>query len=131
MLIKCKECGKTVSDTASTCPNCGAPVKKCSNAKEIQLIIEFKGGMPVIRKTDRFHVLLDGLPIGLASYNEPFKFEIAQSVTLAIKLKDFMQYRSETVFIEYGKVSNVKFSVTYVKPPFRSYKATYKLEEIK
>ena len=27
-LIKCKECGKEVSDKALQCPNCGAPVKK-------------------------------------------------------------------------------------------------------
>ena len=27
-LIKCKECGHEVSDTASVCPNCGAPVIK-------------------------------------------------------------------------------------------------------
>lgn len=28
MLIKCKECGKKISDKAITCPNCGAPVGK-------------------------------------------------------------------------------------------------------
>ena len=27
-LVKCKECGHEVSDTASVCPNCGAPVIK-------------------------------------------------------------------------------------------------------
>lgn len=27
-LIKCKECGKEVSNQAAKCPNCGAPVKK-------------------------------------------------------------------------------------------------------
>lgn len=26
-LIKCKECGKEISDQAATCPNCGCPVK--------------------------------------------------------------------------------------------------------
>ena len=26
-LIKCPECGKEISDRASTCPNCGCPVK--------------------------------------------------------------------------------------------------------
>ena len=25
-LIKCKECGKEVSDKAASCPNCGAPI---------------------------------------------------------------------------------------------------------
>ena len=27
-LIKCHECGKEISDTAPTCPGCGAPKKK-------------------------------------------------------------------------------------------------------
>ena len=27
-LINCKECGKEISDTASVCPHCGAPVVK-------------------------------------------------------------------------------------------------------
>ena len=27
-LIKCKECGRVISDKAITCPNCGAPVEK-------------------------------------------------------------------------------------------------------
>lgn len=37
-LIKCKECGKEVSDKAKSCPNCGAPIDtkvycpKCGSA---------------------------------------------------------------------------------------------------
>jgi uncharacterized membrane protein YvbJ len=27
-LIKCSECGKEISDKASTCPNCGNPIKQ-------------------------------------------------------------------------------------------------------
>ena len=36
-LISCKECGKEISDAATTCPHCGAPVikdvfcQKCGN----------------------------------------------------------------------------------------------------
>lgn len=29
-LITCPECGKEISDQASVCPNCGAPVAKNS-----------------------------------------------------------------------------------------------------
>jgi len=32
-LIKCSECGKDVSDKASSCPNCGAPILE--NAKAV------------------------------------------------------------------------------------------------
>lgn len=34
-LIKCPECGGTVSDTAATCPHCGAPIIKCKECGEI------------------------------------------------------------------------------------------------
>ena len=30
-LIKCPECGKQVSDKASSCPNCGCPVSSSNN----------------------------------------------------------------------------------------------------
>lgn len=39
-MIKCKECGKSISDKASTCPNCGCPVEPpllCSECgKEVE-----------------------------------------------------------------------------------------------
>ena len=33
-LIKCSECGRDVSDKATACPNCGAPVQVISNAPD-------------------------------------------------------------------------------------------------
>ena len=36
-LIKCSECGKEVSDKASACPNCGAPVEIENNMQENNL----------------------------------------------------------------------------------------------
>ena len=34
-MIKCKECGKDISDTAKICVNCGAPLKKDDFHKEL------------------------------------------------------------------------------------------------
>ena len=33
-LIKCKECGKEISDAADSCPHCGFPLKQESNNDE-------------------------------------------------------------------------------------------------
>lgn len=38
MLIKCKECGKEISDKAKKCPNCGYKFKKTKNKKLIASI---------------------------------------------------------------------------------------------
>jgi len=32
-LIACPECGKEISDTASSCPNCGAPIAQKNETK--------------------------------------------------------------------------------------------------
>ena len=37
-LIKCSECGKEMSDKATTCPHCGAR-DKTGNAKAIRIIL--------------------------------------------------------------------------------------------
>lgn len=33
-LIKCKECGKMISDKTTSCPNCGAPIEKKIHCEE-------------------------------------------------------------------------------------------------
>ena len=35
-LIKCKECGKEISDKANTCPNCGNPINDDTITKEVK-----------------------------------------------------------------------------------------------
>jgi predicted amidophosphoribosyltransferase len=38
-LVKCKECGQEISDTANKCPNCGAPTPKNKKSKLIIIAI--------------------------------------------------------------------------------------------
>ena len=38
-MINCKECGQEVSNKATACPNCGAPIKKKSVGASIARII--------------------------------------------------------------------------------------------
>tara|TARA_Y100001968_G_scaffold287198_1_gene288438 strand:- start:1962 stop:2228 length:267 start_codon:yes stop_codon:yes gene_type:complete len=51
-LIKCNECGKEISDKATTCPNCGSPTvfaEKEKNAKEENTqVIAFICGIAVL-----------------------------------------------------------------------------------
>lgn len=36
-LIKCIECGKSISDRAATCPNCGCPVSEMSSTGTVRI----------------------------------------------------------------------------------------------
>ena len=48
-LIKCSECGKEISDKATTCPNCGSPTVSFEKAKEENTqAIAFIGGIAVL-----------------------------------------------------------------------------------
>ena len=37
MLIRCDECGQNVSDKASACPHCGAPVLRFRKGKSVDV----------------------------------------------------------------------------------------------
>ncbi|MCF7943853.1 MAG: zinc ribbon domain-containing protein [Spirochaetia bacterium] len=40
MLIECSECGHQISDKATTCPNCGAPVSDGKYDKQQKVFVE-------------------------------------------------------------------------------------------
>ena len=42
-LVKCKECGKDVSDKAKTCPNCGADIhiQQLSTSQKVGYFVLF------------------------------------------------------------------------------------------
>ncbi len=47
-LIKCRECGKEISSEATSCPNCGAPVKEDEIKKEIKAGIKIGKKIAII-----------------------------------------------------------------------------------
>ena len=69
-LIKCKECGKEVSDKAKTCPNCGCPifkevVKKIKKKKWEELTYEEKMKILSYRKLQKNWWITERVVIGL------------------------------------------------------------------
>ena len=47
-LIKCKECGKTISDEAKSCPNCGSPTEKSKNKRVKIFKLAFTIGIIIV-----------------------------------------------------------------------------------
>ena len=70
-LIKCKECKQSISDKASSCPHCGAPVKldEVYNEKETE-IVTVKVSKFVIMMYCVFVNACGGYEIGRASCRE-------------------------------------------------------------
>lgn len=69
-LIKCPECGATVSDKAAACPQCGMPIAAAAGEKKIKVHFErekaFRGS--ALYGT----VVIDGVPVGSASSGASF-----------------------------------------------------------
>ncbi|MBE6244151.1 MAG: zinc-ribbon domain-containing protein [Bacteroidales bacterium] len=61
-LIKCKECGKEISDLAASCPHCGAPLKAASTAPQPnyqqQVVDQQKAQQKSMMKTMLFSTLI-------------------------------------------------------------------------
>lgn len=51
-LIKCKECGKEISDQASSCPNCGCPVSDGTNPHENEMQLQSEATKTPQRMSD-------------------------------------------------------------------------------
>lgn len=57
-LVKCQECGQEISDQATSCPNCGCPMKENKEAAEIVELIEEKN---IKKQRRRNRVLVIGI----------------------------------------------------------------------
>lgn len=47
-MTTCKECGKSISNKAESCPSCGAKIKRTSLLTKIVLVLIVVGSIPVI-----------------------------------------------------------------------------------
>ena len=70
-LIKCSECGREISDKASSCPNCGAPVKAAGCVVHFERPKRFTGSAVA------GPVFIDGQRVGTASNGCSFDVEVS------------------------------------------------------
>lgn len=69
-LIKCPECGATVSDKAAACPQCGMPIASAASEKKIK--VHFEREKVVFGRGIYGTVIIDGLPVGTATNGASF-----------------------------------------------------------
>ena len=90
-LIKCPECGREISDTASVCPGCGAPVRKPG------CVVRFKRpGAFLVGKAVSGMVYVDGQRVGSAATGSTFEVYLSYGEhSVSIESNDATRFGSK------------------------------------
>jgi len=57
-LIKCSECGSTISDRTNICPNCGMPIRQQKSSNRQNYFIEEIGGQPTKSPNKSLYIVI-------------------------------------------------------------------------
>ena len=102
-LIKCPECGREISDTASACPGCGAPVRKPG------CLVHFERPRAMlVGSAVNGVVYVDGQQVGSASNGASFDVYLtygSHSVTFESKITGMLasgRSNADTLDVPYG-----------------------------
>lgn len=92
-LIKCKECGREISDAAANCPYCGAPVKPIkpapSNTKTYMIIAIIVGVISLSIS------LINSGPGSIAQQNATVTFAALGVISIVAALILFVKSQNE------------------------------------
>ena len=121
-LIKCPECGGTVSDAAITCPHCGYPLKT--------QIVEKKAGQAIFKcelppqtgtvfgvvKKDGFSIIHDGKCLAKGRMGDMVSIPVPKTMTVTVRVESPKLFRtshgSENVTLKEGVTTFVNISYT-------------------
>ena len=105
-MIKCPECGREISDTASVCPGCGAPVRKPGCTVRFERPGAFLMGTAVSGM-----VYVDGQQVGSAATGSTFEVYLSYGEhSVSVESNDATRFASrrssaETLNVPFGAKS--------------------------
>lgn len=114
-LITCQECGKEVSDKATSCPNCGAPIgdtkantkfcKHCGESIDKECIICPKCGKQVeeLNNNNDKNIVINNSAVANATVTAPTLSPKAKNKWVSVLLCFFLGYFGAHKFYE-GKI---------------------------
>ncbi len=113
-LVKCYECGAFISDRASTCPHCGAPIEPIDYSQCRKLQIEWEGKWMAV--DTKVAVFVNGNKLGEYSFVKGFSISTPiTSQTMCIEVKygfrtakstfNFNPNEDYSVSLDYSRVS--------------------------
>ena len=109
-LIKCSECGKEVSDKATSCPNCGVPIENNSNALKDTLKIGIeveKDPNTITHYNCNIYKITNGNKIKIAQCKEEQSIAIECSENMLLQFE--FDLRKEQYEVVPGKNYKVNF----------------------
>lgn len=83
--IKCEECGETVPSLSVSCPKCGAPIKKAPMNNQpcaSSSVLKLNWGGKYAMVKTSIEVFVNGESLGVYSYNDGFEIEIPIQSTI-------------------------------------------------
>ena len=111
MLIKCPECNHDISDTATTCPNCGYNIQE--NINEIRVKIDEQAKLDAERKVEKANRIKDFKKFLLIIGGILLVVGIIFGAVLSIeydKVKKYNDFDSTLIFFK--KIDNTRFPYT-------------------
>lgn len=94
-LIKCIECGKEISDKASSCPNCGCPINIID--KKVMIKIDNVTEMQIYLQTCYVYRKKDDELLATCKQGEILTFEVEEATEIYLKSKNFLRKIELTV----------------------------------
>lgn len=101
-LIKCSECGKEISNKATTCPNCGCPIEK--EKKKVRIVKS--GGLAL-----RCSVFIDNQPVGQIGVGGNKSIEIEVPIGTHY-ISTITQVKNQSTFIATNGVNTMATPIT-------------------
>lgn len=89
-LIKCPECGKEISDKASSCPNCGCPIAEMSTSGIVKIKLprteQMADGWVGLFSSKEASITANGRTLWSGKHGQTASFTIDQPTTITIDL---------------------------------------------
>lgn len=101
-LIKCKECGKELSDKASACPNCACPIEK--EKRKVRIIK--MGGLAL-----RCSIFIDNQPVGQIGIGSNKIIEIEVPIGTHY-ISTITQVKNQSTFVATNGVNTIATPIT-------------------
>ena len=111
-IIKCKECGKDVSDKASVCPNCGCPINVSEYDDVVKIKVSLMRGTVVFNTRQKVDILINNNIIWQGYAGEIAELKINEPTEITVKYHTNAAYLGGRCIGTVDPSKNKKYKIT-------------------